>query len=119
MPDMPPTFRPSGFKGRKLIDRDYKARRKDHPDQRFLATAAWRSVLRPQQLAKEPFCEQCEREGRRYVPATEVDHIRVPHGDPALQRDPANLQSMCASCHGQKTRADQGGRVESPQSNGL
>jgi 5-methylcytosine-specific restriction protein A len=113
MPEMPPTFRPTGLKGRKQIDRDYKARRKDHPDQRFLTKRAWRDVLRPAQLAREPFCRMCWDAGLHYVVATEVDHIRVPHGDPSLQRDPENLQSLCGPCHGRKTRADQGGRVES------
>jgi 5-methylcytosine-specific restriction endonuclease McrA len=34
-----------------------------------------------------------------------VDHIQVPNGDRVLQRDSANLMSLCARCHSRKTRA--------------
>lgn len=104
MPEMPPVHRPTGARTKAEADRDYKRAHKDDPDRRFLRTAAWRSVLRPQQLAREPFCQQCEREGRRYVVATEVDHIIPPRGDVTLQRSESNYQSMCKSCHSTKTR---------------
>jgi len=35
--------------------------------------------------------------------AEQVDHIIRPRGDHALQRDPDNFQSLCATHHGQKS----------------
>ncbi|MEO3428925.1 HNH endonuclease signature motif containing protein [Pelagibius sp. CAU 1746] len=106
MPTMPPTWRPPGAPTKRERDADYKRRRRDHPDQAFLRTRAWRDRLRPIQLQREPFCRHCAEDGRT-VPATEVDHIVVPNGDPMLQRDPDNYQSLCKSCHARKTRAQQ------------
>ena len=62
----------------------------------------WVSVLRPEQLIREPFCRECARRGLR-VPASDVDHI-VPHrGDWDLFTAAENLQSLCHSCHSRKT----------------
>lgn len=62
----------------------------------------WTKKLRPEQLAKEPWCRECSAIGLR-VKAEEVDHI-VPHrGDMALFTNPSNLQSLCHSCHSRKT----------------
>ena len=41
----------------------------------------------------------------KVVAADQVDHRIPPNGDEFLQRDPNNLRSLCASCHGRKTRA--------------
>jgi 5-methylcytosine-specific restriction endonuclease McrA len=38
------------------------------------------------------------------VLAQEVDHITPPRGAMHLMRDPNNLQSLCKSHHGRKTR---------------
>ena len=84
-------------------DREYAKKRASHPDQRFLQTRAWRDHLRPAQLTREPLCEKCQELGR-VVAATQVDHIVVPNGDYRLQRDPTNFRSLCAECHGRKTR---------------
>lgn len=72
---------------------------------RWYSLPIWTDVLRPQQLAHEPFCRECARLGLR-VYATAVDHV-VPHdGDWSLFTDPNNLQSLCDSCHGRKTAAE-------------
>lgn len=64
--------------------------------------ADWTQRLRPQQLMREPFCRECRKRGVR-TRATEVDHV-IPHkGDMTLFFDPANLQSLCHSCHSAKT----------------
>ena len=65
----------------------------------------WTDELRPQQLAREPFCRDCARRGLR-VYATDVDHVRPHDGDWSKFVDPTNLQSLCHSCHGRKTIAE-------------
>lgn len=68
----------------------------------------WRKVLRPLQLAEEPYCRECAKHGVT-TRATEVDHI-VPHkGDKTLFLDRANHQSLCHICHSRKTAAENGG----------
>lgn len=64
-------------------------------------TDEWK-ILRGDQLLREPFCRECARRGvRRY--ATDVDHIRDHKGNWAVFTDPANLESLCHSCHSRKT----------------
>ena len=64
----------------------------------------WRMKIRAPQLRRRPFCEMCQRRGRRTI-ATLVDHIKRHTGrsDP-LFSDIRNLQSLCAGCHNFKTR---------------
>lgn len=72
---------------------------------RWYSLRIWTDVLRPQQLAREPFCRECARRGLR-VYATDVDHV-VPHdGDWSKFADTENLQSLCHSCHSAKTIAE-------------
>lgn len=74
----------------------------------------WTDRLRPDQLLKEPYCRACTARSIREcrpelarVLATDVDHV-VPHrGSMQLFADPANLQSLCHSCHARKTAAEQ------------
>ena len=79
-------------------------------DRRSAEAQAWRwmygtedwKLLRGDQLLREPFCRECaRRDVRRY--ATDVDHIRDHKGDWAVFTDPANLESLCHSCHSRKT----------------
>ena len=81
--------------------RRYWDKRKDHPDAKFIRSRAWRDDLRLAQLNAFPLCQFCELIGK-VVGADQVDHKRVPNGDPDLQCDPDNLRSLCASCHGRK-----------------
>ena len=62
----------------------------------------WTDQLRPAQLLREPFCRECVRRGVRTW-ATVADHITPHRGDWALFIDPANLQSLCETCHNRKT----------------
>ena len=72
---------------------------------RWYSRPVWTDDLRPEQLAREPFCRECAAHGLR-VYATDVDHV-VPHdGDWSKFIDPENLQSLCHSCHGRKTAAE-------------
>lgn len=68
-------------------------------------TDAWTKRLRPNQLAREPWCAECDKIGLR-VRATDVDHIVDHKGNPELFYDPGNLQSLCHSCHSRKTIED-------------
>ncbi|WP_010584429.1 HNH endonuclease signature motif containing protein [Schlesneria paludicola] len=65
--------------------------------------AWWGPVgLRANQLSKEPLCRTCQQAGR-IRPATDVDHIRRHGGKWSLFCDASNLQSLCKSCHSEKT----------------
>ena len=64
----------------------------------------WRR-LRNRHLAANPLCVRCLADGFT-AGAEQVDH-RVPaHLAPDRFFDPDNLQSLCASCHRQKTDED-------------
>lgn len=67
------------------------------------STTAW-ARLRRAKLIATPLCEACNLRGDM-TPANTVDHVFAiaKGGDPfpPLQ----GLMSLCASCHGQKTRA--------------
>ena len=80
-----------------MTSQAYRQARRNHPDERFLKTPEWRR-LRAKQLAEHPQCKHCGSIGRA-VPATQVDHIRMPYGNERLMRDPANLMSLCATHH--------------------
>lgn len=84
---------------------------KDHLDQsadRMRGGAAYRGYDRKWRQARDsylrlhPLCVKCKQQGR-LTPATVVDHI-IPHrGDEHLFWDTRNWQSLCKSCHDQKT----------------
>lgn len=76
--------------------------RASDPDRKFLQSRKWRERIRPQQLARFPLCEHCEKLGIIRA-ATEVDHIRRPRGDKLLQIDSANFQSLCSDHHQAKS----------------
>lgn len=63
----------------------------------------WKDRLRPEQLAREPYCRECWERKRERVWATDVDHVRPHRGDLRLFLDPGNLQSLCHACHSAKT----------------
>lgn len=80
----------------------------------------WTDRLRPQQLAREPFCRYCAAkyppgDPRHRTYATVVDHV-IPHrGDWLLFIAPSNHQSLCKSCHDRKTARE---RAEERRKNG-
>jgi 5-methylcytosine-specific restriction protein A len=61
-------------------------------------TTAWQT-LRALVLAEQPVCVLCH-----VAPSTEVDHIAPHRGHYALFFNRHNLQGLCATCHGRKTR---------------
>lgn len=66
----------------------------------------WVKRLRPDQLAREPFCRVCAAQGIR-TRATVVDHVQPFRGDWSLFVSPANHQSLCKFHHDQKTAREQ------------
>ena len=66
----------------------------------------WVKRLRPDQLAREPFCRVCAAQGVR-TRADVVDHVQPFRGDWALFVSPANHQSLCKFHHDQKTAREQ------------
>ncbi|MEC4590562.1 HNH endonuclease signature motif containing protein [Nitrospirillum amazonense] len=66
------------------------------------ATPEWKA-LRAQHLKAHPTCCRCGEH------ASVVDHARPWRSDRRLFLDPANLQSLCRSCHSAKTSAEDGG----------
>jgi 5-methylcytosine-specific restriction endonuclease McrA len=77
------------------------ARRRDrdtHRNKAIYNSKRWR-VLRKRRLFLDPLCGCGEI-------ATDVDH-KVPIEDGGDAFNLENTQSLCASCHGQKTRREQ------------
>lgn len=72
---------------------------------RLYSTPEWKDDLRPTQLIRQPFCEECAKRGFR-VRATDVDHIVDHKGDWKIFTDHSNLRSLCHSCHSRKTARD-------------
>lgn len=89
-------------KHRKQEERARSRRRRADPNNQihYHQSPEWRAI-RKAYIRERPLCAECERQGRTTA-ATEVDHVRAlaDGGDP---RDPANLQSLCKSCHSRKT----------------
>ena len=101
MPWLPPVHRPVGWRDKPARDRDYGTHR-DRASVTLMASTRWRRA-RLVFLARHPLCVDCGRG------ATVVDH-RDPHrGDPAVFWDSRRWQALCASCHGRKTAAQDGG----------
>lgn len=99
MPSRPPTYRPPG--------RDAAARRAADAARGSSSERGYSSRwqrFRLVYLAEHPLCEVCKTAGRVEA-ATDVHHIdgRGPLGERGY--DPANLESLCHSCHSKKTAA--------------
>lgn len=69
-----------------------------HRNKSIYNTKRWK-MLRRRRLFLDPLCK-CG------VIATDVDHI-TPIEEGGEPYDLANTQSLCASCHGKKTRSEQ------------
>lgn len=65
----------------------------------------WR-VIRQQQLAQHPWCEDCQAEGN-LVTATEVDHVD-PHRGDQVKFFAGPFRSLCKSHHSRKTAVEVG-----------
>lgn len=79
----------------------------EQPHKRLYGLKRWQRLSRRFRRA-HPLCAACANAGRT-VAAQVVDHIRPHKGDESLFWDWKNLQSLCGSCHGQKTARQDGG----------
>jgi 5-methylcytosine-specific restriction protein A len=93
MPQLPPIHRPFWSKKRDVE----LARRRSKKRQYATNSSTWRK-LRARQLAQEPLCCECSKEGK-LTPANTVDHM---DGN-SYNNAPNNLQSLCAPCHARLT----------------
>lgn len=85
---------------RKQEQREYDKSRKNDPFRKLYSSSRWKRI-RASHLAREPLCRACKERGRLEA-ARIVDHISPIRsgGDPF---DDANLQSLCWSCHSEKS----------------
>ncbi len=68
-------------------------------------------VVRLQAKRRDGFkCVKCNARGR-----LEVDHIQPVRTHPELSFDPANLQTLCGTCHSRKTIIEIGLRPIDPR----
>jgi len=74
----------------------------------FYSSSDWLKI-RARQLARSPLCEACDPP----APATDVDHVK-PISEGGAKRDPANLQSLCGTCHKGKTNTQRRGLTWTP-----
>jgi 5-methylcytosine-specific restriction protein A len=106
MPVRPPIHRPVGRRDKRERDQDY-ARQRDPIARRLYHSKRWRTE-RAAFLNDHPLCAECERSGT-IRPASVVDHRDPHHGDETVFWDESRWQALCASCHGRKTTATDGG----------
>lgn len=84
---------------------DKRESKRDPKEQRLYKTARW-ARIRKMQLAKDPWCADCWKDGR-YTRATDCDHIEPWAGDHTkFFKGP--FQSLCHSHHSTKTRVENG-----------
>ena len=86
-------------------DRAYEQHRKRDPAKRarkaFYATAAWRRT-RALKLARDPVCQECERDGRTNAERLHVHHVQEVADAPHLAHDLGNLETLCIGCHNRR-----------------
>lgn len=95
---------------KRQANREHNARRRrEQPWQAWYGLKRWKA-LRAEQLAKQPLCERCLRQGT-VTPASVAHHV-VPHkGEPVLFWSGV-LASSCAPCHDiDEQRVERGGRA--------
>src|SRR3990167_1020152 len=66
----------------------------------------WWRLARAKQLYEHPHCAECFKNKNKLVRATQVDHITPHKGEEKLFFATSNMQSLCATCHTQKTLAE-------------
>ena len=69
------------------------------PDRLGISGSAWQKLRLAILRRDDERCQSCGNLG------TEVDHI-VPVGEGGAKTDPANLQTLCATCHAVKSKAE-------------
>ena len=89
---------------KKLVDKLYNLWKRDKNTYKSYGKT-WRKI-RLQHINEHPLCEVCKQKGM-LTPANEVHHI-IPLSEGGTN-EPANLMSLCKSCHSRIT-ATEGGR---------
>ena len=106
MPVRPPIHRPVGRRDKQERDRDY-ARTRDPVSRALYRSKRWRTE-RAAFLHEHPLCVECERHDLIRL-AGVVDHVDPHDGNETVFWDRSRWQALCASCHGRKTAAKDGG----------
>ena len=84
-------------------DRAYRTREDRKELTKFYSSLPWRK-LRQYHITRNPLCTTCAQSGLTVV-ADVVDHIEEIRDNPTRRLDSTNLQSLCHSCHNNKTVA--------------
>ena len=82
-------------------DKQYRNREDRRELTAFYQSIQWRR-LRQYHITRNPLCALCAQEGLTVV-ADVVDHIEEIRDNPSRKLDAGNLQSLCHSCHNNKT----------------
>lgn len=85
---------------RKEAHKAYTRYNRTPEERRFYASKTWKQI-RAKQLFASPSCMECGK------PANIVDHL-IPRKDGGSD-EPANLRSLCRSCHSKATVKHDGG----------
>lgn len=72
----------------------------ERPNEAFYHSTEWR-LMSKSWIKAHPECVVCGA-----MTNLLCDHIVPPHGDPELQRDGNNLQTLCRSCSARKTASE-------------
>lgn len=85
--------------------KDYEAKPARRAAAVFYKTTRWKKTS-ARGLAAEPFCRRHLVLFGEHVAGHHRDHIVPRERAPQLAYDPANLQTLCRSCHSMKTRRE-------------
>lgn len=101
--------RPCTHPGCRALVRDGSGRCAEHPSSWVKRKPTKRitgrrlQAMRAALFARQPFCEECARQGRHNL-ATQRDH-RIPLAEGGAD-DPTNEQALCDPCHEAKSQAE-------------
>ena len=95
---------PESNKQKEVVERRSAPRRSEESStwQHFYSMPKYRKA-RKKFMSEHPYCAECGRV------ASDLDHIRPHKGDLSLFWDKDNWQSLCKSCHSEKTASEDGG----------
>ena len=97
-------------------NKDLGISEKTKANSKFYNTSYWKQQ-RINQLSQKPLCASCLLDGR-VVQATVVDHI-FPHRQNSEKFKINNFQSLCVSCHTNKTLEENNGKYLYYSPNGI
>jgi 5-methylcytosine-specific restriction enzyme A len=93
---------------KKKSNKEYDLYKRDKRSSAFYKSKAWQ-LLRLSALSRDNYlCQHCIKE-KKIRPAMDVDHIVPIKVNWELRLSLDNLQSLCRSCHNQKTKKESKG----------